>query len=143
MEAGLAVLLMVSVLMSAATVGYIIVNPKQGESFTEFYILGPDGMSAGYPTTLNVGDSGSVIVGVMNQEKKAVDYRLEILLDGNPLPLQPEEENIHLEDDERWEKAVSFTPEVSGNDMKLQLLLYRDAGLSEPYRELHLWVDVQ
>ncbi|WP_370575736.1 DUF1616 domain-containing protein [Methanomethylovorans sp.] len=143
MEVGLAALLLVSVLVSAATVGYVIINPKQGEGFTEFYILGPDGMSAGYPTTLTADDSSSVIVGVMNQEKKAVDYRLEILLDGSPLPLQTEEENIHLEDDERWERTVSFTPEISGSDMKLEFLLYRDADLSGPYRELYLWVDVQ
>jgi uncharacterized membrane protein len=141
-ESVLTVLLFTSVLISAVTVAYVVTNPRQGEIFTEFYILGPDGMSGGYPTSLSVGDSGKVIVGVVNQEKRAVDYRLAVLLDGEPLPLQPEEEHIVLENSERWERNISFTPDVSGNDMKLQFLLYRDTDLSEPYRELYLWIDV-
>jgi len=141
-ESMLTVLLFTSVLISAVTVAYVVTNPRQGEVFTEFYLLGPDGMSGGYPTNISVGDSGKVIVGVVNQEKRAVDYRLAVLLDGEPLPLQPEEEHISLENSERWERAISFTPDVSGNDMKLQFLLYRDTDLSEPYRELYLWIDV-
>jgi uncharacterized membrane protein len=79
----------------------------------------------------------------MNQEETAVDYKLAVLLDGSPLSLQPEEENIRLENNERWERTISFTPEVSGNNTKLQFLLYRTTDLSEPYRELHLWIDVE
>ncbi|WP_292464076.1 DUF1616 domain-containing protein [Methanolobus sp.] len=142
LETALALLLLISVFMSAITVAYVTINPRQGEGFTEFYILGPDGMSDRYPVSLNRGDSGEVIVGVMNQEEETVDYRLAVLLDGNPLPLQTEEENIRIENNERWERTLSFTPEISGNDMKLQFLLYKDADLSEPYRELYLWIDV-
>jgi uncharacterized membrane protein len=142
LETALTLLLLASVLVSAATVAYVIINPRPGEGFTEFYILGPDGTSGGYPASLNIGDSGEVIVGVMNQEERTVNYRLAVLLDGNPLPLQPEEENIRIENNERWERTLSFTPEISGNDMKLQFLLYKDADLSEPYRELYLWIDV-
>ncbi len=142
LETALALLLLISVFTSAITVAYVTINPRQGEGFTEFYILGPDGMSDGYPASLNIGDSGEVIVGVMNQEEETVDYRLAVLLDGNPLPLKPEDENIRIENNERWERTLSFTPEISGNDMKLQFLLYKDADLSEPYRELYLWIDV-
>lgn len=143
LESALRILLLVSVLVSAVSVAYVLVNPKQGVGFTEFYILGPDGGSSGYPTSLSIGDSGSVIVGVVNQEERTVDYRLEVLLDGSPLPLQPEEESISLENNERWERTVSFTPDVSGNNMKLEFLLYKDTGPSEPYREVYLWLDVQ
>jgi uncharacterized membrane protein len=142
LETALTLLLLASVLVSAATVAYVIINPRPGEGFTEFYLLGPDGTSSGYPTSLNAGDSGQVTVGVVNQEKRTVDYQLAVLLDGNPLPLQTQEENIRIGNNERWERTVSFAPEVSGNNMKLQFLLYKDADLSEPYRELHLWIDV-
>lgn len=143
LESALRVFMLISVLISALTVAYVIVNPKPGVGFTEFYILGPDGFSRGYPTSLNISDSGTVIVGVANHEERAVDYRLEVLLDGKPLPLQPEEESIRLENDERWERNVSFTPDTSGTGMKLQFLLYKDADFSEPYRELYLWMNVQ
>jgi uncharacterized membrane protein len=142
LETALTLLLLASVLVSAATVAYVTINPRPGQGFTEFYLLGPDGRSGGYPTTLNVGDSGQVTVGVVNQEERTVDYQLAVLLDGNPLPLQAQEENIRVDNNERWEGTVSFAPEVSGNNMKLQFLLYKDADLSEPYRELHLWIDV-
>lgn len=143
LESGLRIFLVFAVLISAVTVAYVIENPKPKVGFTEFYLLGPDGTSRGYPTNLNIGDSGSVIVGIVNQEERSVDYRLEILLDGRPIPLQVADEDIHLGNDERWEREISFTPDVSGNDMKLQFLLYKDTDLSEPYRELHLWLDVQ
>jgi uncharacterized membrane protein len=142
LETALTLLLLASVLVSAATVAYVTINPRPGQGFTEFYLLGPDGKSGGYPTTLNVGDSGQVTVGVVNQEERTVDYQLAVLLDGNPLPLQAQEENIRVDNNDRWERTVSFVPEVSGNNMKLQFLLYKDADLSEPYRELHLWIDV-
>jgi len=38
---------------------YVIVTPKQGEKFTEFYILGPEGMADDYPTDLAVGEGRS------------------------------------------------------------------------------------
>ncbi|AFV22714.1 hypothetical protein Mpsy_0503 [Methanolobus psychrophilus R15] len=142
LENALTLLLLASVLVSAVTVAYVIINPRLGEGFTEFYLLGPDGTSSGYPTSLNAGDSGQVTVGVVNQEERTVDYQLAVLLDGNPLPLQAQEENIRVGNNERWERTVSFAPEVSGNNMKLQFLLYKDADLSEPYRELYLWIDV-
>ncbi len=41
-----------------------------------------------------------------------------------------------------WEQPLSFTPPVTGNDMKLQYLLYREDNTSEPYRDLHLWISV-
>ncbi|MCK4491168.1 MAG: DUF1616 domain-containing protein [Candidatus Altiarchaeales archaeon] len=40
-------------------------HPSRGETFTEFYLLGPGGMAGDYPTTLSVGGDGAVIVGVV------------------------------------------------------------------------------
>ena len=63
---------------------YVIVTPKEGEKFTEFYVLGSGGKAEDYPTNLKVGE-----------------------------------------------------------DQKLEFLLFKD-GLeeTEPYRSLHLWLDV-
>lgn len=63
----------------------IIINiclPKEGEKFTEFYILGPDGNASGYPTNLSVEEEGEVIIGVVNHEYAQVTYQLEVRLDG-------------------------------------------------------------
>jgi uncharacterized membrane protein len=46
-----AVLIILIVLALSVTV-YVIVTPKEGEKFTEFYVLGPGGMAEEYPIKL-------------------------------------------------------------------------------------------
>jgi len=49
---------------------------------------------------------------------------------------------ITLEHDEGWEDEVSFTPEVAGEEQKVEFLLYKN-GETEPYLEpLRLWLNV-
>ncbi|OYT58791.1 hypothetical protein B6U81_07210 [Thermoplasmatales archaeon ex4484_30] len=50
MENVLTIVLIISILISIFLLIYIIVTPRVGESFTEFYILGPNGKAEGYPT---------------------------------------------------------------------------------------------
>ena len=65
----------------SATV-YIIVNPFQGEKFTELYILGPDGKAGNYPTNLSVNEIGNVKVGIVNHEQATTQYNLVTTLNG-------------------------------------------------------------
>jgi len=44
--------------------------PRLGETFTEFYILGPGGNASCYPTNLTVNETGGVILGLMNHEPR-------------------------------------------------------------------------
>jgi len=55
-------------------------HPKQGEKFTEFYILGPGGKAEDYPTALKAGETGTVTIGVVNHEYRDMDYTLDVLL---------------------------------------------------------------
>ncbi len=109
------------------------------EKFTEFYLLGPDGKASDYPTTLSVGEEGTVIVGIVNREEGAMTYRVEVNIDGEtensqgPLSLVP---------GEKWEKTVAFSPGKAGDRQKIEFLLFTE-GQSEVYREVHLWVDVR
>ena len=49
---------------------------------------------------------------------------------------------ITLEHEKEWERTVTFSyPQVREN-LKVEFLLYRE-GDEEPYRRLHLWVNVQ
>ena len=108
-----------------------------GDNFTEFYILGPTGTASGYPTNLTVGEDGKVIIGIVNHEYTNVTYQLEVLLSrahigGN---------SIELKHNETWESPFTFRVTKTGRQ-KLEFLLFKD-GLKEPYRNLHLWVDVK
>jgi hypothetical protein len=63
------------------------------EHFTEFYILGDGGKADNYNTKYLLGQSGKVIVGVVNHEYRPVNYTPEMRLDNKSLPL-PENKNI-------------------------------------------------
>jgi len=135
----LTVVLVLSILVSVVMLVYVIVTPKQGEKFTEFYILGPEGMADDYPTEMNLSDS-KMVVGIVNHEYDVVDYSLELVLDNELLVKY--QETISLSHNETWERNVTFSPDRPGEDMKLQFLLYKDRNYTAPYRDLHLWINV-
>ena len=133
----LTVILLITIIVSICMVVYVIVTPKQGEKFTEFYMLGMDGMADEYPIELTVGENGELIIGVVNHEYADVSYRLEVKLDGAVIHT----EQIDLAHDETWEEPFTFKATVEGDNQKLEPLLYR-GGVDEVYRSLHLWVNV-
>jgi uncharacterized membrane protein len=139
----LTIVLVISILVSVITLIYVIVVPKQGEQFTEFYILGPEGMADNYPVNYTLGESKPVIVGIVNHEYEAVNYSLELRLENNTLPQVEDYGTIILLHNQTWENTVHIQPDRTGEDMKLQFLLYREDNMSDSYRELHLWIDVE
>ncbi|MHC1595508.1 MAG: DUF1616 domain-containing protein [Candidatus Syntropharchaeales archaeon] len=134
----LTILLFAAIIIAIAMTVYVIVTPKEGEHFTEFYILGANGTADEYPTDLAVGEEGKLIVGIVNHEYTNYSYRLEVKFNENVLY----EEFITLSHNETWEQPFSFQADKSGEDQRLEFLLYNKSG-TEPYRSLHLWVDVR
>ncbi len=138
----LTVILIFSILASIMTLRYVIINPREGEHFTEFYILGPEGMAENYPITYMPGESGTVIVGIINHEYRTVNYTLDVRIENKSLALPENLKNIRLGHNMTWEEPVTITPPFEGTDMKLKFLLYNDTEKSVPYRNLHLWINV-
>ncbi|WP_321431175.1 DUF1616 domain-containing protein [uncultured Methanolobus sp.] len=138
----LTIVLMISILLSAITLAYVVITPKQGEKFTEFYILGPERMADNYKTHLELGESVYVIAGIVNHEYSVVNYSIVIRLNNETIETPPSLNHIALAHNVTWEKPVSFIPGVPGEDMKLEYLLYREDNMTEPYRDLHLWINV-
>ncbi|NLB00311.1 MAG: DUF1616 domain-containing protein [Methanomicrobiales archaeon] len=73
----LSVVLIAAVLIAIATTVFIITTPKEGEKFTEFYILGPRGKAADYPTEFMSGTPQTVIIGIGNHEYRDITYTVE------------------------------------------------------------------
>jgi uncharacterized membrane protein len=134
--------LIISILLSVATLAYVVVSPKEGEHFTEFYLLGPGGRADNYTTNYTVGQSGTVIVGVVNHEYRPVNYTMEVKLENKSLFLPENVKYISLAHNETWEEPVTIMPPFEGKNMKLQFLLFNDTEKSVPYRDLHLWINV-
>lgn len=132
----LTLILILSIIISMATVVYVIVTPKQGEKFTEFYILGPSGKASDYPREVIPGKPVSLIVGVVNHEYSDINYTLRVEVKNDTFL----ERRMRLSHNETWEKPVSFTINVTGSSLKLEFLLFREE-LEKPYRETHLWVN--
>lgn len=80
LDKALTVILILAIMTSIATLAYVVTHPKPGEAFTEFYILGPGGKAADYPTELFVGENGTVIIGIVNHEHRNVTYYVQIWL---------------------------------------------------------------
>jgi uncharacterized membrane protein len=138
----LTVILVLSILLSVTTLVYVVITPKEGEHFTEFYILGPEGMADNYPTNYTLGESGKVIVGVVNHEYRPVNYTMEIRLENRSLPLPEDMRQVTLAHNETWEEPLTLEPPVKGKDMKLEFLLFNETDKEMPYRDLHLWINV-
>ncbi len=139
----LMVLLILSILTSLGTLTYVIASPKEKEHFTEFYLLGPEGMASDYPTEYVIGENGTVIIGIVNNEYRTVNYRLEVRLDNESLPLPGDLRQVSLGHEVAWERPLTITPTAEGTDMKLEFLLFNDTEKEVPYRNLHLWINVR
>ena len=217
LDKALTVILILTIIVSVAALVYVIVTPKQGEKFTEFYILGPGGKAYDYPTSVQAGNKSTVIVGVVNHEYTPVNYTMQISLNNTPIddawmnasinstpvngsllnetmlnnnisnndslnstslnknPLSnislnntskqdatmnrssmknasPEDNsrfiypilsmNLTLQNNETWERPVTYILNNTGDRQKLEFLLYKKGNFTEPYRDLHLWVNV-
>jgi uncharacterized membrane protein len=136
-DKALSVLLVLAVLGALGAIGYAIAVPKDGQRFTEFYLLGPGGKTE-YPQELRAGETATVAISIVNHEGETVIYRLEVRVNGvKASEIAP----IALDNDAEWRQEVSFTPQVPARQ-KVEFILYRD-GRDEPYlAPLHLWVNV-
>ena len=80
LDQALTVILVASILIAVVSLVYVIVTPKTGEKFTEFYILGSGGMADDYPRNLTAGQNAAIILGIVNHEYRTINYTVEIWL---------------------------------------------------------------
>ena len=76
----LTIFFILSIVLALSSVVYIIVQPKVGEAFTDFYILTSNGNVTNYPQIIYAGQNTSLILGLINHEYKTMNYTIEIWL---------------------------------------------------------------
>jgi uncharacterized membrane protein len=158
-DAALNVLLVFSILLATASVGYAVAVPKGGEQFTELYLLTETDegelVADDYPTEFVRGESRSLVVGIGNREHDTVEYtligtlqRVEIRRAGNASTNDTtgpgnvsvsvlEEREIarfdpELDHNETWRRQHDVTPTLAGDRLRLTYLLYRGAPPEDP-----------
>ena len=82
LDKGLTIALSASIIVAGGTLAYVVLTPPPGETFTQFYILGPGGNASGYPMALNISQPGSVILGIASHEATTVTYNVRVDLIG-------------------------------------------------------------
>lgn len=160
-DGALNVLLVLSVLLAVASVGYAVAVPKQGEAFTEFYLLteGDDGelVADDYPTNFTAGEPRSLYVGIGNHEHERTNYTVvvevhDVQFRNNSTRIRDRERlqvyRTALAHNETWQLNHTVAPTMTGQRLRLTYLLYRGATVppdptpGNAYRETHLWVNV-
>jgi len=161
-DALLNVLLVASILLATASVAYAVAVPKQGEQFSEFYVLTEnetgDLVADDYPTNFTQGESKPVVVGIDNHEREETRYT--VVMELQRVELVDNETNVSILEETELQRYtttvprnatttrnVSIQPQLSGDNLRVVFLLYKGDPPANPsadnaYRELHLWVNV-
>ena len=160
------VILIVAILGAVGTLIYTVAEPKVGEKFTEFYLLGINGTAADYPTDFVLNANSGVIsvqygtntaavsekwgrltLGIVNHEQQNTTYTVIMQIDGSQVgvPFQggivQNLGPIVLAPEATWQQEIGIVPQHTGENQEVELLLYKDNGTA-PYLSLHLWVNV-
>ncbi|NKQ39577.1 MAG: DUF1616 domain-containing protein [Methanosarcinales archaeon] len=132
----LTIILAISIITASIVLVYVILFPRQGETFTEFYILGPEGMAIDFPEEVGTSKPINIIIGVINNEHSTLNYTIQARINDTIYF----EEKIQLSHNEKWENPVNFKINTTGDNLKLEFLLFKENNLT-PHRNLHLWID--
>lgn len=131
-------ILIFSIVMVLGMIFFITATPKIGERFTEFYIMGPEGKAENFPVNLKYQNPVTIPVGVINHEYASVNYTVQVALDRQVIT----DTWFRLNNNEAWEKNMTFAPDKEGTGIKLEFWLFKEDNFTAPYRELNLWVTV-
>ena len=161
-DKALSIILIAAIIVAAVTTVFVIAFPKDGEKFTEFYILGEDKMADDYPEKFPVNSQQFVWIGIGNHEYRDVTYTVETLLLNAEwdsatnssvihasMPLDRFEVSV-LDNTTYLEKYYFSVPYTRYN--RLEFLLYNETvpsasasaeeKMESAYRDLHLWIKV-
>ncbi|MDD1682795.1 MAG: DUF1616 domain-containing protein [Methanoregula sp.] len=159
----LSLILLIAIIAAVATTVYVIVVPKEGEKFTEFFILGEKGKAADYPSLLLVGENASLFIGIGNHEYRNISYTVETYL----VDMDFDEKTntsalVRMDRLSRTTTALahnqttvlpySFSPKNTGYN-RVEFLLFNETvpgdgvqgmeRINRSYRDLHLWVTIR
>lgn len=130
--------IVMGVLVATVSCLYCIAFSKPGERYTEFYILGENGLADSYPRELEAGKEEKLIAGIVNHEQRKITYHMTVRMQNI---VKSTEGPIILKHGEKWKETVKISTNYPHEKLKVEFLLFRDQE-SKPYRTLHLWVTV-
>jgi uncharacterized membrane protein len=159
----LIVILILVIIVTIITTTYVIASPKEGERFTEFYILSDTQIANDYPHQIIPGINYPMFIGVGNQEHRNVTYTIETWMlrtefdsmtnTSHIITMDPGEKlSIILVHNETRIIPYNLSIKETGYD-RMEFLLFNESvpgfevsgnnRINASYRDLHLWIDVR
>jgi uncharacterized membrane protein len=157
------VLLLIAIVAAVVTTIYVIVVPKEGEKFTEFFILGEKGKAADYPSRLFIGDNASLFIGIGNHEYRNLTYTVETWLVNMSFDEKTNTSTllamdrldrftVPLSHNQTTTLPYTFVPERTDYN-RIEFLLFNESvpdervqgmdRINQSYRDLNLWVTIR
>lgn len=150
----------VGLVVLLASAGFAATNPPQDDGFTELSVE-TENVTAEtdtmYESTYTAGETEELQMTITNREHAERDYTTVVLLertdgDGDDVTVAERDElaraSATVADGDAREQTLEITPTMTGDDLRLTVLLYEGEPPSEPtsenaYRTMHLPVVVE
>jgi uncharacterized membrane protein len=127
-----------ALLLAALSLVWVFAVPSPDEFFTEFYILGSEGLAENYPREVVAGQPVTITAGITNRERTDGRYGILAQVDDQVVG---QAGPFDVPAGSSWEGDLTFTLPDPGDDQRVTFLLLRE-GSDFPYRELRLWLNV-
>jgi uncharacterized membrane protein len=158
----LSVILIIVIIAAVLITVYVIAVPKEGEKFTEFFILGEKQKAADYPDRITVGEQYPLYIGVGNHEYRDVRYDVEtwamsmefdtVTNTSRILAMDPLwRSSLTLGHNETTTIPYNLSVDKSGYN-RIEFLLFNETvpgpevsgadRITASYRDLHLWIAI-
>jgi len=138
----LSVVLIIAIITPVAVTSYAVVMPKPNEHFTEFYLLGTNDTLSNYTTQYKVGVPTPVTVVIVNHEKTDVTYDLVVTANNSTQREIIYSEQVMIPSGQQWETSIDLVLNHPSDNALLDFALYANQTTTNPYRDVHLWVNV-
>jgi len=143
--------------VSLVSVAVVAGTVERGEQYTEFGLLSENEsgslVATGHPSEMTVEDATPLYYTITNREQRTETYYIVVQLqEVAPNGTVTRSERITgfretVDAEETIQQGHTITPTFTGDDLRVQYLLYtsqppEEPGESNAYDHLHIWVDV-
>lgn len=150
------VLLILGVVAAASSMAFALAAPPDGGEFTDFSLLTQNEngtyTTAGFPSEVTQGTSIPMATVIENHEGEQTNYSVVVQLqrmDGQQVVERQELSRFSrtVGDGETWRHKHAIAPSMTGEDLRVQYLLYEGAPPADPRAQnaddtLHIWINV-
>ena len=130
--------LIIILILAIVCVCYMVVNPNQGEGYTEFYILDHNNNTTDYPTNVSQYSIEKINIGIKNKENAKMNYTIVIKKDGYIQAMY--NKTLQYDQEEITPYYLTSTSNI-GDNQDLKIELYK-GNTTSVYRTLKLKYNV-